>query len=224
VALLLGATVIAMGALTAGIGAVVEHNAAAASAERVAADLDGTLEPVEVTGEHHGQVSFADGRLRWAPRDLRVLDATGVRRRVRVGALVYEGADHRVTYLSGAVVRGTPGNAWLRAPPPLTVSPDVLVVGAATVNETDTVTGSGGVTVPLTTHVSHDRTGLGAGEYRIAIETRTPRPWTEYFEDEGATVIRKDLDGDGVPSVVARFPGVRTGYLVVHDLGLEVGA
>jgi hypothetical protein len=35
-------------------------------------------------------------------------------------------------------------------------------------------------------------------------------------------VTRRDVDGDGVPSVVAQFPGDREGYLVVHDMHLEV--
>jgi hypothetical protein len=35
-------------------------------------------------------------------------------------------------------------------------------------------------------------------------------------------VTTRDFDGDGVTSVVARYPGERVGYLVVHEMGLEV--
>jgi hypothetical protein len=39
----------------------------------------------------------------------------------------------------------------------------------------------------------------------------------------GADTEIEDLDGDGVPSVRLTFPGDRRGYLVVHDMRLEVG-
>jgi flagellin-like protein len=78
VVLLLGITVVAVGTLTATVGTVVEQNAAAADADRVATDLDGALDPVEATGVNRGRLSFADGRLATESRDLRLLDETGV--------------------------------------------------------------------------------------------------------------------------------------------------
>jgi hypothetical protein len=226
VALLLGATVVALGVLTAGIGAVVEHNAATADAGRVAGGMESTLEPVEVTGLHHGRIAFSRGELRTVERDLRLLNGSGVVRRVAADALVFEGGGRRVVYAGGAVVRGRPGNAWLYDPPPLTVGPDVLVVGAVRLNasrSSTAVAGRGGVVVPVTTRVSHDRTALPAGRYRIAVETATPDAWRRYFEGRGATVRIRTFDDDGVPSVVVDAGRVEDAYLVVHDLGLEVG-
>jgi hypothetical protein len=72
--------------------------------------------------------------------------------------------------------------------------------------------------------VTHDRERLGNGTYAVGIETATPEPLAGWFEERGATVRVRDVDGDGTPSVVARFPGERTAYLVVHDLHAEVGA
>jgi len=70
--------------------------------------------------------------------------------------------------------------------------------------------------------VSHTRTDLGTGEFVVAVETATPGPFERYFEGQNASVSRADFDGDGVESVVAEYPGQRRGYLVVHDLSLEV--
>ena len=61
------------------------------------------------------------------------------------------------------------------------------------------------------------------GGYAVAVETRTPAVWERWFDDVGATTTRRSLDGDDVPSVVARFPDVREAYVFVHDLHLEVG-
>jgi len=229
VALLVGAAVVSLGALTAGVGLVVEEHAARADVARVAADLDGAIDPVETTGRHRGRVSFTDGTLRTAERDLRVLDATDGRvlERVDVGALVFESGERRVASVSGAVVRGRGEGATLRTPPPVTASSGdggVLVVGAARLGGGRVaVSGNGGTTATLRTNVTHTRTDLGRGTFAVALETATPVPFASWFADRGARTRVEDLDGDGVPSVVARFEGERRAYLVVHDLNLEVG-
>jgi len=229
VALLLGVAVIALATLTASIGAVVESNAARADAARVAADLDGALDPVETTGRNRGRVAFSEGELRPVERDLRVLNESGTVRRVGVDALVFADDRRRVAFLSGAVVRGTGERAEFRTPPPITASRNrsgtgVLVVGAARLGSPATVSGTGGVGVALRTDVSHDRTRLGTDQWRVAVETATPEPWRAFFGRQGATVRTRDIDGDGVASVVAEYPGSRTAYLVVHDLDTEVAA
>jgi hypothetical protein len=100
----------------------------------------------------------------------------------------------------------------------------VAIVGAARVNASGTsVAGRGGVSVPLTTRVRHERTALPPGRYRLAVETRTPDAWRRYFERRGANTTVREFDDDGVPSVVADLGSVEDAYLVVHDLGLEVG-
>jgi hypothetical protein len=224
VALLLGATVIALGALTASVGALVDGHAARSDAQRVAQDLDDAIRPVETTGYRRGEVRFASGQLRTVDRQLRVFDSGGLVANLDVGGLVFEHGDRRVAAVAGGVVRGSGDEAWTVDPPPVvgSDSTDVLVVGAATLNASDQAVGGDGVTARLATNVSHDRRTLGTDTYRVAVETEAPGAFERVFEDRGATVTRRDIDGDGVPSVVAQFPGSRRAYLVEHDLRLEV--
>lgn len=228
VALLLTVTVIAMGALTAGVGTIVAENAETADATRVADGFDSALRPVESTGADRGTVEFADGSLRTVERDLRVINDTTVRT-VQVDALVYEAGDRRVVFLAGAIVRGTGQGARLHRRPPITASRGsggVLVVGAPKLNASSVGrSGSGTVRATLRTTVSHERIHLGRGEFRVAIETETPAAWGRAFERLGATVVTtdRDFDQDGISSVVATFDGPRRTYLVVHDMQLEVG-
>lgn len=224
VALLLGLSVLTLAGLTAGLGAVVDGHASEADASRVATALDDALDPVETTGRHVGRVRFSDGRLSTVERDLRVLNDSGVVASVAVGGLVYESGRKRVAYVGDAILRGDRADAWLVEPPPVVGSEggDVLLVSAARLNASDSAVAGGG-RARLRTQVTHDRRRLGIGQYRVAIETTTPEPLVRHFRQRGATTTTTDLDGDGVSSVVARFDGTRTAYLVVHDMRLEVG-
>jgi flagellin-like protein len=225
VALLLGATVVALGVLTASAGTLVSDHAARADAERVAADLDDALRPVETTGHRTGEVRFAEGSLRTVERDLHVLKNGTREETIPTGGLVYTRDDRRVRSVAGAVIRGRDDNAWPVDGPPVVGSEEteVLVVGAAKLNASDGSVGGDRVRAELATNVSHDRTYLGRGTYAVAVETTVPRAFATAFRELGATSIdRRDVDGDGLRSVVATFPGVRRGYLVVHDMRLEV--
>lgn len=223
VVLLLGLTTVALGGLTAAVGGIVDDQTSHADATRVVSDFDDAIRPVETTGPRRGQVSFSEGTLSVDQRDLRVLDADGVVAEIETNALVFESEQRRVAAVSGAIVRGRPGNAWIERKPPVTAGTGVLVVGAPRLGDARSVGGEGGLTVPLRTNVSHSRTDLGAGPFRVAIETATPEAFERYAADLNATTSVADLDGDGTPSVVIDFEGSRTAYLVVHELGLEVG-
>lgn len=228
VAILLGVTVVALGTLTASVGVVVERNAANADAARVAADFEEALAPVETTGRNYGRVSFTGGTLQTVEREMRILNDSGVVRTVQVDGLTFRAGSNRVTFLTGAIAAGTDDRMALHRPPPITASREadgVLVVGAAVLNASDVaISGSGGGSVLLRTTVTHERIPLGEDAFGVAIETETPDVWKTYFERQNATIeaTDRDFDGDGVGSVVARFPGNRTGYLVVHDVRLEV--
>jgi flagellin-like protein len=224
VALLLGVTVVTLGVLTASVGVLVEGHAARADADRVAADLQSGLRPVESTGHRTATVRFGGGRLYTAERQLRVSDATGTVANVDIGALVYESGDHRVAAVAGAVVRGRGENAWFVDSPPVVGSESngVLVVGVANLSANPSSVGGGRVSADLATNVTHDRRSLGPGRYEVAVETAAPAAFERYFEQRGATVDRTDRDGDGVVSVVAEFPGRRRAYLVEHRMRLEV--
>jgi len=224
VALMLGLGVIALGTLTLAIGTLVDSQAGSADATRVADDLDRAVQGAERTGVHRHQVRFSEGTLRSTDRTLRVLENGSVVEEVAVDALVFDNDDSRVTSLAGAVVREG-GGAWFVAEPRVTHSErnEVLVVSAPMLNASRVSTGGqGGVTKTIETNVSHERINLGEGEYAVAIETTTPRPFEDFFAAHNASVQRRQFAGDDHESVVAHYPGVRQGYLVVHDLRLEV--
>jgi len=226
--LMVGLAVIAISGLTVGIGSLLESQAAGADAERVATALDDGLVGVERTGPYSHDVRFSGGSLGTEPRTLRLLFANGtVVSTHRVDALVFEADNNRVAFLAGATVRGRPGRAWLASEPPITSSErtGALVVGVPVLNAGNaTVGGTGGVSATLHTNVSHDRRGLGTARFAVAIETATPGPFERYFRGQNATTDRRTFAGDSHESVVARYPGERMGYLVVHDLSLEVNS
>lgn len=220
VALLLGIAVISMGSLTAAVGVVVDSTAAEADAERVAADLDTALQPVAATGPQRGQVTFSEGSLSPVERTLEVRMDSDTVAELDVDALVFEVEDRRVAFHSGAILRGSDGREWMAAEPPITVGDDVVVIGAARVGDsTGSVSGTGGVTATVDSTVEHDRRDLGTGTVSVAVETTAPEAWERYFREQGATVHR---EAGGPPVVVATFEGDRQGYLVVHDLNVEV--
>lgn len=227
--MLLAITVIGIGGLTAGIGAVIESNAASADATSVVDGFEEALQPTATTGDRTGELRFSEGHIHTEPRRIRVLNESGVIETVAADALVYESSDERVAYHGDAIVRGTPGNAWFRSDPAITIDRNdggPLIVNAPTLNTTRIgVSGGSARPVRLATTVTHDRQALGDDEYRIAVETSTPGPWERFFEDVGASVEATDrtFPGDEEPSVVARIDGERTGYLVTHDMRLEVG-
>jgi len=225
VALLLGITAVALGTLTVAVGELVESGTASADAARVADELDAAIQPVETTGPHAGKVHFAGGSLGSVDRDVRVLENGSVVASYSAGGLVFKSGDRRVASVAGAVVRGRPGAGWFSARPPIFASDRsaVLVVGVPRLGvDHAAVAGRGTTTVTLRSNVSHARTDLGEGNFAVAVETATPHPFERYFESQNATVSRQHLDGDGVGSVVAEYPGRRQGYLVVHNLSLEV--
>lgn len=226
VALLLGISVVALGGLTVGVGELVDAQTASADATRVANGLDSALEPAATTGPRTEHLQFTGGTLTTAPRTVRLLRDGTVVATIAVDALVFESADRRVAFLGGAIVRGDASNAWFARDPLVTASERnaVLAVGAPRLGAGDVaVSGGGGTAVTLRTNVTHDQRSLGTGQYAVAIETETPEPFERYFTDQNATTTRRAFDDDRTDSVVARYSGDRRGYLVVHDLLLEVG-
>jgi len=225
VALLLTASTIALGTLTLGVGDLLESRAATADAERVAAGFDEALQPRETTGHRSVGVRFSDGRLHTIDREIRLYrNGTSVRT-IGAGALRFEAEDRSVTYVGGATVRQG-GGAWLETEPPIAGSEDrgVLVVGVPRLGADNVaVAGAGGGAVPIDTNVSHRRADLGRGRFAVAVETDAPAVFERYFADRPASTRVVDVDGDGTESVRVAFDGVRRGYLVVHELRLEVG-
>lgn len=222
VAILLGVTVLALGLLTASVGTVLDRHATANDARRVAADLDDAVEPVETTGVHRGRLAFTSGTIETVPREVRVLNSSGVLATVAANALRFETGSRGATYLAGAVLVHGDGWARTRSAVTVTADPDVLVVSVPALRGNVSLTATGGATRTLRTAVTHDRRALGEDGFRVAVETRYPDAVAEQFARENASVTTRDVDGDGVPSVVVDFDGVRTGYLVVHETEVSV--
>jgi flagellin-like protein len=222
VAILLGVTVVALGTLTASVGTVVDQHAAASDSRRVAADLDSGLAPVETTGVRRGEVTFTSGDLDLLQRDVRVLDTSGVVARVEANALRFSSGGGGATYLAGSVL--THGSEWsqTRTAVPVAADPDVLVVSVPALRGDVSLSATGGASYTLRSNVTHHRRSLGEASYRIAVETTHPTAVRRQFERLNASVTSRDIDGDGMESVVADFSGVRTAYLVVHETEVAV--
>jgi hypothetical protein len=220
VALLLAITTVSLSLLTASAGTVVERQVATVTADRATEAVTGVLEP----DGSSGRVAVGDGRFSERERTLRLVNDSGVVAAQNVSALVYEQHDRRVTYLGGGVVRGTPDAATFAADPTIQTGDGVLLLAVTDPEirrESPRPNATGATTIERT-NATHARSRFPAGEYGVAVETATPGPWDDYFRAQNATVTRQDFDGDGVPSVVAAFPGQRETYLVVHHVRVEV--
>jgi hypothetical protein len=223
--LILGLSVVALGTLTLSVGTVMDSQSTHADTTRVATEMDESLSPTERTGVSTHRLTFAEGTLETTDRTLRVLAGGSVIHEIEIDALVFESGERHVRGVAGAVVHDTGSSAWLEGEPPITSSEanEVLVVGVPVLDTGDVaVTGNGGATVRLQSNVTHNRTMLGEREFTVAIETATPEPLESYFEAQNARTDRRTFPGDDHESIVATFPGERTGYLVVHNLALEV--
>lgn len=226
VAILIGLTMLSLGTLTVAVGTVVESNSAAASADRVADDLQSAIQPVEATGYHEREVAFTAGELSTVDRSVRVFRDGEIVISRDGGGLAFTSGDHRVTAAAGAVVRDHGGSATLADEPPVAVSDDVVLLGVVAVSGTAgrTLTGDTTTRATVATDVAHDRTELGEAEFGIAVETGSPDAWSRFFQGLGddVDVERRSFEGDDHASVVATFEGERTGYAVVHEVELEV--
>jgi len=161
---------------------------------------------------------------------------------VPVDAIVYESGGQRVAAAAGGIVVGRSEAARFRREPRITVAgatgasgidgsrtgpdsaatSDTVLVGLPAWNATDATSTSGAGSATLRMTVSHDRRQFAPDGYALSVETATPDPWVDRLEAAGASVDTRDVDGDDVPSVIARFPGEARLVVVVHDARLEV--
>ena len=225
VALLLAASAIALGTLTMGVGQLMESRAADADAQRVATGMAEAIRPRQTTGYASDRVRFTDGRLETVQREVRVYRNGSAVGTYDTMALRYESGEQRVAFVGGAIVRRHGGSSWLVREPPIagSVTREVLLVGLSHLQASDVAVGTTGQTsVPIRTNVSHDREDLGTGTFAVGIETRAVDAFRRYFDERDVPTAVEDVDGDGIPSVLARFRGDRRAYLVHHRLSLEV--
>lgn len=222
VALLLAITVVSLGVLTAAAGTTVERGADAVAVDRAATDLS-RLVGGDVDGGRVRVSLVGGGELRPVERTIRVLGPEdAVVATVEADGLVHESGRRRVVAVGGGVAVGAGDEAWFHTSPRVTAAEEALLLSVTALNVTGFDGVGDGTAVELETAATHERQRLDADAYAVAVETETPGPWRRYFEHGGATVDRRDVDGDGTPSVVARYPGDRRVHLVVRHLRVEV--
>lgn len=221
VALLAALTVVAVAAMTATVGTVVERRADATAADRVATGFDEALSPRGV-GPRETRVPTPGGGVRVVDREVRILAGDAPVRTLDAGALVYGSGTNRVAFVAGGIVRGRPGSATLVSRPSLAVRNRTLIAGVTTLGA-DPGRATDAPTAVVRTNVTHDRVVRDSGGFRLAVETRTPDAWMRALP-EAFDATTTDLDGDGVPSVVVDAPSDRRLSLAVHRLRAQVSA
>ncbi|GAB7092501.1 hypothetical protein JCM18237_27720 [Halorubrum luteum] len=224
VALLIGITMVSLGALTAAVGTIVDSNAAVSDVDRVATGFDDAIDPIEGTGTHTGRVTFTDGELRAESRMIRVFHGNELALRRETDALVYDRGEYAVTAVAGAIVRDHAGSRSLARDPPVSASEEVVVLGVVDLDiAEDTLESSGLSTRTFRSDVTHERVIQNwDGEWTVSVETPTPEPWLTAFEATGASVRTGYFDGDTHVSVIATYEGERTLQAVLHRIDTEV--
>jgi hypothetical protein len=108
----------------------------------------------------------------------------------------------------------------------ISVSPDALYLGVPVLNVSgaDAVSTRGHrLVISFQTAARSNRIVLPAAAYKIAIETTTPGIWEQHLRERGAeTTTQRDIDNDGLISVIATFDGTRRTHIVVHDIQVNV--
>jgi len=229
---MVGLTVLALGGLTVAIGTVVDSSAIDAEAHRFADEMTIVAEPGDVVGTAEAELRFGDGTLTTDERSMRILDANGtVVERIDSDVLVYRVGDQTVIGGNGAVLRAGSGGATMAESPSIVADPDpsgVLLLGVPSIDAEDvSISTDAAARVTLRASVDHHRRDLGERNVSVAVQTAYPETWIRYFERSGATVVDRDRRfssdaPDAETSVVARYPGERQTYLIVHETDLEV--
>lgn len=241
VALLLGITVVALAGLTAGIGSLVDHNAASADAERVADALDDAHAPTETTGTTRTELPLGGGAIDTESRTVRLFgvdtandppplgsldpehNATDELVEVETDAIIYENEHRTVTSEAGAILLGGQDSTRLYRAPPIHAdnsSSEPLLIGLSVVDaDVPRLSSSDrGTRLSVTTTVGHERQPLTESEYRLAIETTHPGAWERHFEDLPTRAVQQEE----TTVVVVGIPGDRPAYLVTHRSTVEV--
>lgn len=226
VAILLALTVASMAVVTAGVGSVVDDAAGSARSASVAEQFGSILPDTGSPGDRVGQLHVGGGTVRSVDRDVRIVGDGGVVFERNVGALVYEHRGRRVTAHAGAVLTGTARHARFSDPPNTVLAPRdrrrsiYLTLPVLTTSTPHDV--GGDHRLDLAVNASTQTLTLPGGTYRIAIETTTPAPWNRWFSTRNLSIESDDLDGDGIPSVVATLPPTRAVYVVVIETGVTI--
>lgn len=237
-ALLILLVVLALGALTAGIGSVIHTGATAVETERVADELGEAIDPAPETASET-TVEIGAGTVTTDQRSVRVIDGetasfTPGNQTVEVidhqmaSVVDYTIDDRQATVFGGGVFLDDGDGSRLHTRPGLIADEDpggFLIVGVPQIQAPQSVLAEPGEpTVTVQTAVEPDRRVVGTQQYYLGIETEHADAWAQYLEELGATVVTTNarFDEDQHDSVVATFSGNRTVEIIEYRIELEV--
>lgn len=224
VAILLAVTVTAMALVTAGTGSILDGAVGGVQSERVADQFVSEFPGSSALESRDGDFRIRNGAVELVDRELRLLQGNGTVFERNVGAFVYRNGEHRVAAHAGAVVTGTESGAQFRDSPATALTTGngsqavYLLVPVFTSGSSHGFERSAGVGISVETTV--DSVTVGASD-RVAVETTSIAPWERWFTRRNLSTATRDLDGDGIDSVVATFSTDRTVHLVIVET--EVG-
>lgn len=227
---LLVLTVIGFGGLIVGISVIIQTGATTADSERIADEISQVLSP-DRTGPQHHTIDIGDGEIKSEPRTIRVLagiEDDGDERTANIlyrhdgEALRYQLDNHGVTASTGAVILETRSGASMYQPPQITSefgTHELITLTNLSTAETADNTNS---LLELQVSNDYERHNLSTRDRKIAIETRYPDLWSEYFATRGFdSVSELRFGNDKYPSVVAQLDEERPSEVLVHEITLE---
>ncbi|ERG99465.1 MAG: hypothetical protein J07HQX50_00611 [Haloquadratum sp. J07HQX50] len=226
VALLLGVTVVAISGLTATTGSIVADGIAVADLDRVSGQLQHSLATTNYP--KRTEIRLTRGQLQVANRSIWLLEGGSIQWAGHAGAVIYTDGPRELVAFGGTVVQATPESVSQRGQPRIATAPDSLYIGVPLLDTSglDAVSTSGHqLSVGLTATVESDQTMLAPATYAVGIETDYPEVWAKALTATGAsTTTQRDIDGDGIVSVIGHFEQPRAVHLVRHivEIQLEV--
>lgn len=226
VALLLALTIVSVGVLTAGTGILVDEAAQGADAQRLADRLITAYNPTTLEGTTTLSLSLTGGQIKTAPRRITIRRFGDIVATFETQSLRFQRGDHYVSVLGQAVVRGQAGRArFVRDPGMVSVfgtgEDRTLSLSIVTLAGPLDQTVMEGESLQLAFQASHERRDPGAGRYTISIETATPDPWVEYFEDSAVSVRVIGEPESQTQVVIAELGRVSRARLIVHHVELR---
>lgn len=237
-ALLILLVVLALGALTAGIGSVIHTGATTVETERVADELGEALNPVSGTSGNM-TVEVGTGTVTTEQRSIRLVDkeSTGFdpgNQTVEIidqqpaTAVQYSINDRRATVFGSGVFLTDQDDSDLYQRPHLIVDDDpegILIIGIPHIEADQTVlAGPDKTTLNMQTAVDYNRQKVDHQQFYLGIETQHPQAWEQYLKELDATVVTTSahFDDDQHESVIVTFNGSRTVEIIDYTIDLEV--
>ncbi|MFB6146405.1 MAG: hypothetical protein ABEJ08_01800 [Halobacteriaceae archaeon] len=219
-------TVLSVAGLTVAASTMLDAQTARAELDHAADDLTAALLPAGQPAPSGGPVDLPPGQLTTVDREVRLLRGGEPVAVVEAGGLAFRGRAGTVRLVAGASIRSVGGRATMTRPPRLLgglTRDGPVVISVAAVN--GSVHAAARDVAGIAVAGAHRERRIGGGAVRLAVETATPTPWRGHLADRAgvAVVAERDLDGDGIPSVVTTVEAESV-RLLIHELEVRVRA